>query len=118
VDWYLAVLRKYATFDGRARRMEYWMFVLFNMLIGFAITLVDVFARLGFLGVLYSLAMIIPTLAVTVRRLHDTGRSGWWVFINLIPVVGAIVLFIFMVIEGDPHDNEYGPDPEVYGASL
>ncbi len=120
MKWYLEVLKKYAVFDGRARRKEYWMFTLFNILIAFALGVVDVMAGtvsaealgMGLLGTLYSLAVLLPGLAVSVRRLHDVGKSGWWLFIILVPFVGAIVLFVFSVTDSDPQTNGYGPNPK------
>jgi uncharacterized membrane protein YhaH (DUF805 family) len=120
LDWYLAVLKKYAVFDGRARRQEYWMFVLFNFIISFALGIMDaitgifspvnwIFASLGWI---YSLAILIPSLAVSVRRLHDTGRSGWWLLLGLIPLIGFIVLLIFYVEDSQPGNNQYGPNPK------
>lgn len=119
MEWYLTVLRKYAVFEGRARRKELWMFVLINIIVAFVLGIVDSAVGLtsgdgsiGLLGGLYSLAVLIPSLAVGARRLHDTGRSAWWLLIALIPVIGAIVLIVFYVIEGDSGDNAYGPDPK------
>lgn len=119
MSWYLKVLRQYAQFGGRARRKEYWFFVLFNVLFAFAFGLVDMglglwdqASGIGVLSGLYSLAVLLPGLAVSVRRLHDTGRSGWWLLIGLIPVIGALVLFVFFVLDGDAGENEYGPDPK------
>lgn len=119
MNWYLQVLRKYAVFSGRARRMEYWYFVLFNFIIGVILGVIDYMmgtysarAGLGLLGGVYSLAVLIPSLAVTVRRLHDIGRSGWWLLIGLVPIVGPIVLLIFAVQDGNPGDNRYGGDPK------
>jgi uncharacterized membrane protein YhaH (DUF805 family) len=118
MNWYLDVLKnKYAVFTGRARRKEYWMFFLFNLLIGLGIAIVEaIIGTGGILGIVFSLAMLIPGIAVTVRRLHDTGRSGWWILISLVPVIGWIVLLVFMVLEGHPGDNEYGPDPKAGAA--
>jgi uncharacterized membrane protein YhaH (DUF805 family) len=119
MSWYLEVLKNYAVFSGRARRMEYWMFVLFNIIILIVLALIDYLtgtfsprAGVGLLGGLYSLAVLIPSLAVTVRRLHDIGRTGWWILIGLIPVIGNIVLLIFMVLDSEPGANEYGPNPK------
>lgn len=117
MEWYLKVLRQYADFNGRARRKEYWMFFLFNFLIFLALGLVEMVLGLGFGGVgllsgLYALAVLIPGLAVTVRRLHDTGRSGLWILVAFIPFIGALVLLYFMVIEGNSGPNQYGPDPK------
>ena len=122
---YLEVLKKYAVFNGRARRMEYWMFILFNIIITVVLALIDYLTGtfsprvgVGLLGGLYALAVLIPSLAVTVRRLHDTGRTGWWILIGLIPVIGGIVLLIFMVLDSEPGANQYGPNPKAGGYSV
>lgn len=119
MNWYLAVLKKYAVFSGRARRSEYWFFVLFNVIIGFVLGFIDgIFglgnpeAGVGVLGTIYSLAVLIPSIAVGVRRLHDTDRSGWWLLIGLIPLIGAIVLIVFFVMDSTPGDNRFGPNPK------
>ena len=114
MNWYLDVLKhKYAQFTGRARRTEYWMFFLFNLLIAIGIAIIEaVIGTAGVLGIIFSLAMLIPGIAVTMRRLHDTGRSGWWILIGLIPFLGWIVLLVFMVLDSHPGDNEYGPNPK------
>ena len=116
---YLEVLKKYAVFSGRARRMEYWMFILFNIIITVVLALIDYLtgtfsprAGIGLLGGLYALAVLIPSLAVTVRRLHDTDRTGWWILIGLIPVIGGIVLLIFMLLDSQSDANRYGPNPK------
>jgi uncharacterized membrane protein YhaH (DUF805 family) len=118
MEWYLAVLRKYAVFTGRARRREYWMFTLVNVLISIALGIVDAIigtdfgAGYGILGTIYGLAVLIPSLAVGVRRLHDTGRTGWWLLIGLVPCAGFIVLIVFYAMDGQRWDNQYGPDPK------
>ena len=119
MNWYREALRKYATFDGRSRRREYWFFALFNFLILVALSIVDMGlgsfseeAGIGLLGGLFCLGIILPSIAVTVRRLHDTNRSGWWILINLIPLVGAIVLLVFTVLDSQPGGNKYGPNPK------
>jgi len=113
MNQYLEVLKKYAVFTGRARRSEYWMFVLFNLIIGFALGFVEgLFGGPGVIGMLYCLGIIIPSLAVTVRRLHDTDRTAWWLFLGLIPVIGAIVFFVFMVLDGTEGQNRYGVNPK------
>jgi uncharacterized membrane protein YhaH (DUF805 family) len=110
----LAVLKNYAGFSGRARRTEYWMFFLFNLIITLVLDAIGMAIKQGsLLGGIYGLAVLIPGIAVAVRRLHDTGRSGWWLFIGLIPIVGTIVLIVFMATEGQPGDNEYGPNPKL-----
>lgn len=113
MDWYLEVLKKYAVFTGRARRKEYWMFFLFNVIIAIVLSVIDTSVGLpGVLSTIYSLAILIPGLAVTVRRLHDTSRSGWWLLIALIPILGAIALLVFMMLDSEPGENEYGPNPK------
>lgn len=119
MNWYMAVLKKYAEFNGRARRKEYWMFALMNFLITILIGIVG--ALLGKTGglisvsltSLYSLFIFIPSIAVTVRRLHDTNKSGWWILISFVPFIGALVLLIFMIIDSDPNENAYGPNPKL-----
>ncbi|MEU4081414.1 DUF805 domain-containing protein [Streptomyces venezuelae] len=113
MNWYLEVLKKYVVFNGRARRKEFWMFELINVIISIVLTVVDLSLDMQLLSTIYSLAIFLPSLAVTVRRLHDTGRSGWWVLIGLIPLVGFIVLLVFACTEGDQHENEHGPNPKL-----
>ena len=113
MNWYLAVLKKYADFKGRARRKELWMFVLFNLIIAIVLGVVDTMIGMpGVLGGIYALAVLIPSLAVGARRLHDIGRTGWWQLIGLVPVIGVIVLIIFYVMDSNPGDNQYGPNPK------
>jgi len=119
MNWYLEVLKKYAVFDGRARRKEYWYFFLISTVISIFLALIDSFtgtiseeAGLGLLSGIYALAVLIPGLSVTVRRLHDANRSGWWILIGLIPVIGGIALLVFMVLDSTPGDNQYGPNPK------
>ncbi|WP_308637964.1 DUF805 domain-containing protein [Paenibacillus silvisoli] len=114
MDWYLKVLNNYVGFDGRARRKEYWMFVLFNILISFVLSLLARLLGMSWLSSIYSLAVLLPSIAVSVRRLHDTGRSGWWFLINFIPIIGFIVFLVFMCLEGDPGMNRYGPNPKEF----
>ena len=115
---YIEVMRKYAVFSGRAQRQEYWMFVLFNVIIVLFLGIIDEMADSDFessrstLTTLYVLATLIPFLAVGVRRLHDTGRSGWWMLIGVIPIIGAIVLLIFIIQDSQLMDNQYGPNPK------
>ncbi|WP_432477467.1 DUF805 domain-containing protein [Nocardioides sp. GXQ0305] len=114
-------LAKYVVFSGRARRSEYWWFVLFNILVSIAAGIVDVILGTdydwgsGLIGTLVSLALFLPSLAVAIRRLHDTSRTGWWVLIGLVPVIGWIVLLIFYVQDSHP-DNQYGPSPKALQA--
>jgi uncharacterized membrane protein YhaH (DUF805 family) len=124
MDWYLMVLSKCAQFDGRSRRKEFWIFELFNILIILALFVAGftVFgmwehneAVLFIPLALYILAIILPGLAVTVRRLHDTGKSGWIILLCLIPIVGGIILLVFTVLDSDPGPNQYGPNPKLGG---
>jgi uncharacterized membrane protein YhaH (DUF805 family) len=118
MNWYLAVLKKYAVFSGRAQRKEYWMFFLFNIIIAILLGIIEVVIGISpdadesILANIYSLAILLPSLAVSVRRLHDIGRSGWWILIGLIPLIGVIVLFVFAVQDGQPGPNQYGPNPK------
>jgi uncharacterized membrane protein YhaH (DUF805 family) len=120
MSWYLDVLKKYAVFEGRARRKEYWMFVLFNIIIGIVLGIVDQSLGLviskgsgqGILGTVYSLAVLCPGIAVAIRRLHDIGKSGWWLLIAFVPCIGAIVLLIFAVQDSQPGANQYGANPK------
>ena len=119
MNWYLDVLKKYAVFTGRARRKEYWMYTLFQIIFFIVAAILDNIIGTAIDGVgyglfyfVYALATLIPSLAVGVRRLHDTGRSGWMLLIALIPIVGSIWLLVLMVLEGNPGENEYGADPK------
>ncbi len=114
MEWYLSVIQDhYADFSGRARRTEYWMFTLFNMLALIPIGILAFMSETvgGLVAIVYLLAMVIPSLAVAVRRLHDTGRSGWWLLLSFVPA-GGLVLFVFYVLEGNSGANEFGPDPK------
>jgi uncharacterized membrane protein YhaH (DUF805 family) len=112
MQWYIAVLKKYAVFSGRARRKEYWMFLLFNLLISAGVGITDSVLGIGSgLSGLYSLAILLPSVAVSVRRLHDTGRSGWMMLIALIPLFGGLVLLSFMC-EDSHGSNKYGDPPK------
>ena len=135
MNYYLDVLKKYAVFSGRARRAEYWFFALFNLIVSLILSAVDTAVGLEIgLSLVYSLAVILPSLAVTVRRLHDTGRSGWWLLAMLgghvimllgvaldmkavilagvvIAAVVAIIVVVFMFLSGTAGENKYGPNP-------
>ncbi len=135
MNWYIKVIKNYVTFKGRARRKEYWFFILFNVIISIALTLLDSLLfgetsidnvgilhtvnidNASILSTIYSLAIFLPSLAVSVRRLHDTGRTGWWLLIALIPLVGAIVLLIFMVQDSKPGTNQFGANPKEFTAN-
>jgi len=113
LNYYTEVLQKYTVFSGRARRAEFWMFTLINFIIGIVLYAVDMAIGLGgVLQGLYSLATLLPSLAVGCRRLHDIGRSGWWLLIVLIPIIGWIVLILWYAKDSDPGPNAYGPNPK------
>jgi uncharacterized membrane protein YhaH (DUF805 family) len=126
MNWYLQVLKKYAVFEGRARRKEYWFFQLFNVIAVIVLAIIDSALEntgpatdfLGILSGLYILATFLPGLGVLIRRLHDTDRSGWWVLISFVPLVGGIVLLVFTVTEGTPGPNKYGADPKQPAAAF
>lgn len=118
MNWYLDVLKKYAVFSGRAQRAEYWYFVLFNMIVSIILTVldgmigtIDMQSGFGLLSGIYSLAVIIPSLSVGARRLHDIGKSGWWQLIVLIPIIGIILLIVWFATDSKD-DNQYGANPK------
>ena len=124
MEWYLKVMRdNYANFSGRARRKEYWMFVLVQTIVMIGLMILDSVMGLDFelqgislgYGYLYLIGLIvhfIPSLAVLVRRLHDVGKSGWFYFIFLIPIIGVLWLLVLYCTEGQKQDNKWGPDPK------
>lgn len=118
MEWYLEVLRKYATFSGRAARREFWFFQLWNLVASIALFIVDALLgtdtpelAYGLLGTLYGLGVLVPSLAVGARRLHDIGRTGWWQLIMLIPLLGLILLIVWWATEGEGGPNRFGPEP-------
>jgi uncharacterized membrane protein YhaH (DUF805 family) len=114
MNWYLSVLKNYVGFSGRARRMEYWMFALVNAIIFLVLAILATVTRSFFFWVLlflYDLAVLVPALAVTWRRIQDTGRNGLWILLGLIPFVGGIILLVFTILPGTQGANEFGPDP-------
>ncbi|MCK9174458.1 MAG: DUF805 domain-containing protein [Desulforhopalus sp.] len=122
MNWYLEVFKKYAVFNGRAQRKEYWYFVLFNIIITLVLGIIDgatgsfsADAGTGLLGSLYMLAVLLPGIGVSIRRLHDTGRSGWWMLMALVPLIGVIVLIVFMIQDSWPGANQYGANPKGTG---
>lgn len=119
MNWYLKVLNQYADFSGRARRKEYWIFTLFNAIFAIAAILLDNLFGMTFdeipygpIYVIYGLAVFIPGLAVVVRRLHDSGKSGWWILISLIPLIGAIWMLVLLVTDSESGTNKWGPNPK------
>ena len=120
MNLYLGVLQQYVAFSGRSRRKEYWIFMLISILISVALGYVDGILGTtailglgtpGLLGGLYSLAVLLPGLGVTVRRLHDAGKSAWWLLIGLIPLIGAIILIVFLAKPSEKEANKYGENP-------
>jgi uncharacterized membrane protein YhaH (DUF805 family) len=113
MQWYTDVLKRYVDFSGRARRQEFWMFTLINVIIFAVLYVIDlIIGTNGVLAGLYALGTLLPSLGVTWRRLHDTNRSGGWYFISFVPCVGGIILIVFLATEGTVGDNQYGPDPK------
>ncbi|OSZ65814.1 DUF805 domain-containing protein [Hydrogenophaga sp. IBVHS2] len=119
MQWFIHVLKQYATFSGRARRAEYWWFVLFYLVALVALTVVDralgfwsADAGMGLLTGLFILGTLLPYLAVTTRRLHDRDKSGWWQLLNFVPLIGPLVLLVWMVRAGNTGSNSYGADPK------
>ncbi len=114
MNWYLEALKKYATFSGRARRKEYWMFFLINISISIILSLSPI--AIGAVGLvlyfIYVIAMIIPGLALAVRRLQDQGKEWTWIFVGLVPFIGGIWLLVLMCTEGSQGENKYGLDPK------
>lgn len=118
MNWFVTVLKRYAQFSGRASRSEYWYFVLIYILASVLLGFLDGFlgtysytADVGLLSGILILGLLIPSLAVSVRRLHDTNKSGWWLLIGLIPLIGGIVLLVFTCQKSDPQPNQYGTEP-------
>ena len=123
MNWYLKVLSKYAVLSGRARRTEFWMFTLISTIISMVLGALDsFFGNSPFSGPgsfspisnLYSLAVFIPSIAVSIRRLQDTGRSGWWLLLIFIPIIGWIMLIIFYAQDSESGENRFGPNPKEY----
>jgi uncharacterized membrane protein YhaH (DUF805 family) len=110
----MKVLKNYTGFQGRARRKEYWMFVLFSAIVSIVLAIIEgIIGSQNVLTGLYSLAVLLPSLAVGVRRLHDTGRSGWWLLLCLIPIIGSIIVLVFTCQDSEPTANRYGLNPKM-----
>jgi uncharacterized membrane protein YhaH (DUF805 family) len=113
MNWYLRVIREhYADFGGRARRKEYWMFVLVNMCIMVLLGIIGALIKLPWISMVYGLGVLLPSLAVSVRRLHDRGKSGWMLLISLIPVAGGIYLLYLFCLDGEKKLNAWGANPK------
>lgn len=106
MEWYIEVLKQYVVFGGRSHRREFWMFLLIHMIIVVVLGFVS-----EFLSSVYALVVLLPALGVSVRRLHDPGKSGWWLLLHFIPVVGTLILLVLMALGGDRGPNRYGPPP-------
>ena len=138
MNWYFQALKKYAVFNGRAEKKEFWYFSLFVVIFSIVLAVIDAFipgfdtffeiplpeqlnatygspystpSGMGLLSGIYALAMAIPSLSIAVRRLHDTDRTGWWFLLILLPLIGIIVLIVFWAKDSTPGENRYGPDP-------
>ncbi len=116
MDFYLDAWRNFANFSGRATRQQYWMFILINLIIAFILGFIDsVFgtyseeAGIGLLGGIYTLAVLVPSIAILIRRLHDTSRSGWWLLLFLIPIIGPLALLVFAILDSTAEENQWGP---------
>jgi uncharacterized membrane protein YhaH (DUF805 family) len=112
MQWFMKCLNQYADFSGRARRQEYWMFSLFYMIFVAAAVIVDVILSMPIFTLLFMLGVMIPSLSVMVRRLHDTDRSGWWCLVTLVPFVGGFILLFFLCVEGTQGVNRFGSNPK------
>ncbi|KUO14474.1 DUF805 domain-containing protein [Streptomyces dysideae] len=112
MSWFIEVLKKYAVFSGRARRKEYWMYTLFYLIFDIVLSAVGFAIDFPAITAVFAVALLLPSLAVTVRRLHDTGRTGWWILIGIVPLVGLIVMLVFLCSDGQPGQNKYGPNPK------
>lgn len=118
MDWFVEVMRKYAVFGGRAQRAEYWYFFLIYTVAYLALAIADVILGtfsmengIGLLTGIFALATLLPSLGVSIRRLHDTNRSGWWLLLFLIPLIGTIVAIVLLSLKGTEGENRFGPDP-------
>jgi len=117
MEYFMEAMRRYTDFSGRTRRKDFWMFILFYAIFYVICAVVDgVIGTAPIVTTLFSLAMLIPSISIAARRLHDTGRSGWWQLIALIPLIGAIVLLVFYVLDSHQGENDYGPNPKELAA--
>lgn len=111
MEYFIGSLKNYADFSGRVSRKEYWMFILFYLIFFIATIVIDVVFGATIFSILYSLALLVPSVSIAARRLHDTGGSGWWQLITVLPIVGTLILFKFLV-EDSRGENEYGASPK------
>ncbi len=118
LNYYTGVLKNYVGFEGRARRAEFWQYALVNTIIIAVLAVLGVAIKFPFLVVLYYLGIILPSIAVGIRRLHDTDRSGAWILIGFVPVVGGIVLLVLECLDSTPGPNQYGPNPKGIGNPM
>ncbi|WP_372761101.1 DUF805 domain-containing protein [Pseudoalteromonas sp.] len=112
MDHYLEAFRRYADFNGRIRRKAYWMFVLFNILFSFICGVLDAALGTAVIGSIYSIVLFVPSISAAARRLHDTGRSGWWQLMWLVPIIGWIVMLVFLVQDSQSGENDFGANPK------
>lgn len=112
VDAVKSCLSQYVGFQGRARRSEYWYFCLFNVILGVVASIIAQLTGVKILSTLVTLALLLPGIAVDIRRMHDIGKSGWWILISFVPVVGAILLIVWCCKDSEPGENQYGPNPK------
>lgn len=116
MKWFLKALKQYADFSGRAQRSEYWFFVLFYFLFAVVVQIVDLVifgnAPIQVLSLVLSLGLLVPSIAVTARRLHDIGKSGWWQLIIIVPIIGVFVLLYFLILDSHINENQYGSNPK------
>ncbi|GGE73695.1 DUF805 domain-containing protein [Shewanella carassii] len=115
MEHFIGAIKKYADFTGRARRTEYWMFTLFYIIFSLVVSAIDYALGTTVLGLIYSLGLLLPSIAVAARRLHDTDRSGWWQLLAFIPIVGWIVLLVFYCQDSEVGDNRFGSNPKELG---
>ncbi|GAB1040654.1 MULTISPECIES: DUF805 domain-containing protein [Shewanella] len=115
MEHFIGAIKKYADFTGRARRTEYWMFTLFYIIFSLVVSAIDYALGTTVLGLIYSLGLLLPSIAVAARRLHDTDRSGWWQLLALIPIIGWIVLLVFYCQDSEVGDNRFGSNPKELG---
>lgn len=112
LHWYINPIKShYLDFSGRATRQEYWMYVLWFVIFAAIVSLIEVVTGITFLYHIYVLGLLLPSLALGARRLHDVGMSGWWQLLNIVPIIGTIILLILFIRTGQPESNKYGANP-------